>query len=329
MTQQPQTPQDLLGKTAVVTGSTDGIGLATAEALLARGANVMFNGLFFDKKDGATAEQQRTEFNQEIALMLSKYPGRKARLFEANVTDPEAVENLMTATAELGDGKIDILVNNAGIQRVFPVDKMSPKDFSDVIDTNLKGAFYATHYAAKYMKIAHERDKKSFPSIINIGSVHSHVGSPGRAAYCAAKAGVLNLTRSAAADLAEYGIRVNEVDPAFVKTALAMAPVEAEAKKIQERTGLDEEAAMEQALNWRLQLQNNQWIEMDTLTGTVCDIASGTLKVRTGGEVLLDNGYVEKAKKAGYMAFFEKAAEFVVKKLNGFIGLDQAPARAA
>lgn len=305
MTQQPQTPQDLLGKTAVVTGSTDGIGLATAEALLARGANVMFNGLFFDSMtaDGKTIpDPKRAAFEEKLKALQAQYPKQNMAFKEANVTQPHEVNALMDKAAELGDGKIDILVNNAGIQIPKAIGEITPQEYKKLIDINLNGAFNCMHYALPYL------EQGQNPSIINIGSVHAHVASPGRAAYCSAKFGLDALTRVAAVDLAPKGIRVNMVSPAFVKTDLAMMQIKDRMEKLGE--------TQEQAEAWRLQLQDGKWIEMETLTRTIGDIASGTKGHETGKAVLLDNGYVKRANLTGGVAYFNKAIQQAVNVVN-------------
>ncbi|MBN8543394.1 MAG: SDR family oxidoreductase [Alphaproteobacteria bacterium] len=307
--------QDLVGKTALVTGSTSGIGLAIAQEMLARGANVMFTGKFMHK-DPAEVEKQRAEFTATLDAIKASYPNRAIGFQESEAGDYNSNVALVKATAALGGGKIDILVNNAGVQVPVPVDQVEPERWKNLIDVNLNGAFYATHAAVPFMKAA------GGGNIINVTSVHAHVVSPGRAAYCASKFGLRALTETAAIDLAPHNIAVNTVSPAFVKTPLA---------QIQIDQMVAQGKTLEEAEAWRLQLQDGKWIPIEELASKTADIAARKSGLKTGADLLLDNGYVEKARgqtkalSSTGIAFFDKATRAAMETFNRVIGTGDLP----
>jgi NAD(P)-dependent dehydrogenase (short-subunit alcohol dehydrogenase family) len=181
----------LAGRVAVVSGAARGIGDAIAERLIADGARVF-------SLDKAGAEEPR----KDVAYL------------EADVTDPVSVAQAFKAI-DARAGQIDILVNNAGIQRVGLVGKISFADFSAVVSTHLNGFFLCASEAVPRMAA---RGKGG--AIVSIASTAAFVGLPGRGAYCAAKAGILGLTRALALEVASVGIRVNAVAPGFTRTKL-------------------------------------------------------------------------------------------------------------
>ena len=190
----------LEGKTAIVTGASGGIGKAIAIALAKEGASVAvhFHG------------------NEEKALLVKKEieeAGGKAEVFRANVADFEECNALVKAAAKTF-GSIDILVNNAGITKDGLLMAMSEADFDDVIDTNLKGCFQMIRFASRRMM------KQRYGRIINVSSVSGVAGNAGQANYCASKAGMIGLTKSAAKELASRGITVNAVAPGFIETEM-------------------------------------------------------------------------------------------------------------
>ena len=308
----PEQIQDLQGKTALVTGSTSGIGRGIAEEFLARGANVMFTGVFFDHPQ-KTADQQRQEFAAALEEYRGTYPGRTIGFQEADVGNMEAVSPLVAAAARLGHGELHVLVNNAGMQIPKPVGEISPEEWKRLMDVNLNGAFYAMTAAVPYMK------KAGGGNIINITSVHAHVVSPGRAAYCASKFGLRALTEAAAIDLAPYHIAVNTVSPAFVKTPLAEIQIIDRMKKLGE--------SREDAEAWRLQLQDGKWIEIADLAARTADICARALVIPTGGDLLMDYGYVALAREHSKslsttgIAFFDKASREAMEEFNAVRGI--------
>lgn len=308
----PENLQDLKGKTALVTGSTSGIGRAVAEEFLARGANVMFTGVFFDNAE-KTAATQRQEFAEYLSSFAARYPGQNTGFHEADVGDAEAVHQLVAAAASLGFGRLHILVNNAGMQIPKPVGEISPEEWKRLMDVNLNGAFYAMNAAVPYMKNA------GGGHIINITSVHAHVVSPGRAAYCASKFGLRALTEAAAIDLAPHHIAVNTVSPAFVKTPLAEIQIIDRMKKLGE--------SREDAEAWRLQLQDGKWIEIADLAARTADICARALVIPTGSDLLMDYGYVAHAREDSKtlsttgIAFFDRASREAMEEFNAVRGI--------
>jgi 3-hydroxybutyrate dehydrogenase len=197
-------------KSVVVTGSTSGIGLAIARAFAAEGANVTLNG-FGDPK---AVEQERSELEESF--------GVKAAYSSADVTKPVEIADMITG-AEQTFGAIDVLVNNAGIQYVANVEDFPAEKWDAVIATNLSAAFHTCHCAVPGMK------RRGWGRIINVASAHGLVASPGKAAYVAAKHGVVGLTKVVAIETAEDGITCNAICPGWVMTPLVAQQVEARA----------------------------------------------------------------------------------------------------
>ncbi|MGF1550124.1 MAG: 3-hydroxybutyrate dehydrogenase [Sphingomonadaceae bacterium] len=191
----------LKGKSALVTGSTSGIGLAIARALAAEGAAVMLNGF----GDEAEIEKERQA--------LAEASGAEARYHGADLARPEQIETLIRETAGTLGGP-DILVNNAGMQHVAPVDEFPPEKWDRIIALNLSAAFHAIRLAVPEMK------EKGWGRIVNTASAHSLVASPNKAAYVAAKHGIAGLTKTVALELACAGVTVNAISPAYVWTPL-------------------------------------------------------------------------------------------------------------
>jgi len=191
----------LNGKTALVTGSTSGIGLGIAEALARRGANLVLNG-FGDK---AEIERLRTRLVREH--------GVKAVYDGADLLHAGAIESMMRrAIAEFG--AVDILVNNAGIQHVAPVDEFPPEKWDAILAINLSAAFHTTRLALPAMK------RKGWGRIVNVASAHALVASPYKSAYVAAKHGIAGFTKAVALEAAEAGVTVNAICPGYVWTPL-------------------------------------------------------------------------------------------------------------
>ena len=189
------------GKTALVTGSTSGIGLGIATRLAAGGANVVLNGLG-DAKD---IEQLRRELSGKSRVSV---------LYDAaDMSKPDAIAAMMKdAIAEFD--AIDIVVNNAGIQHVAPVDDFPVARWDAILAVNLSAAFHTVRAALPAMK------EKGWGRIVNIASAHALVASPFKSAYVAAKHGIAGFTKTVALEVAERGITVNAVCPGYVLTPL-------------------------------------------------------------------------------------------------------------
>jgi 3-hydroxybutyrate dehydrogenase len=207
-----------IGKTALVTGSTSGIGLGIARTLAAQGANVVLNGF------GEAAEIER------LRAELSEAHDVQVRHDGADMSRPEDVERMMArALAEFG--AIDLLVNNAGIQHVAPVEDFAPERWYAILAVNLSAVFHTTRLAVPAMR------RKGWGRIVNIASAHALVASKYKSAYVAAKHGVAGFTKTVALELAEAGITVNAVCPGYVLTPLVerQIPDTARARGISEQ----------------------------------------------------------------------------------------------
>lgn len=191
----------LKGKTALVTGSTSGIGLAYAKALAAEGANVVING--FGDADAIEAERKGLE---EISGAKALYSGH-------DLTKVDQIEAMMAEAAAAFVG-VDILINNAGMQFVSPVEDFPVDKWDLIIALNLTSAFHTTRIAAPYMK------EKKWGRIIQTASAHSLIASPFKSAYVAAKHGLAGFTKTVALELATFGITANCISPGYVWTPL-------------------------------------------------------------------------------------------------------------
>jgi 3-hydroxybutyrate dehydrogenase len=209
----------LKGKTALVTGSTSGIGLGIARALAAQGANIVVNG-FGDA--GTIAEVERELQGHDVATM---YHG-------ADMSKPSQIEDMVRA-AESRFGRIDVLVNNAGIQHTAPIEAFPPERWDTVIAVNLSSAFHTIRMALPKMKRA------SWGRIVNVASVHGLVASVEKVAYVAAKHGIVGLTKVVALETATTGVTCNAICPGWVLTPLVQKQIDARAG----RDGLDDDAA--------------------------------------------------------------------------------------
>lgn len=189
------------GKTALVTGSTRGIGFEIARAFAARGANVVLNGA----SDAAAVEAARVALAQDHKAAVMGW--------RADVSDPGAVEE-MIAAATRRFGAVDILVANAGVQHVSPIENFPLEAWSRVLATNLSSAFYAMRAVLPQMKA------RQWGRIVTIASAHATVASPYKSAYVAAKHGLAGLTKAAALETARDGITVNAIAPGYVWTEL-------------------------------------------------------------------------------------------------------------
>jgi 3-hydroxybutyrate dehydrogenase len=190
----------LAGRSAIITGSTSGIGLGIARALAGAGSNVMLNGLM-----APGIQEIRQGIEQDFGVLAAFSP--------ANMSKPEQI-SAMFDDASARFGQIDVLVNNAGIQHVEAIETFPPDKWDMIIAINLSAAFHAIRNAVPGMK------QRGWGRIINIASAHALVASPFKSAYVAAKHGIVGLTKTVALETAEYGITANAICPGYVLTPL-------------------------------------------------------------------------------------------------------------
>ncbi|HEY1311428.1 MAG TPA: 3-hydroxybutyrate dehydrogenase, partial [Pseudolabrys sp.] len=201
----------LKGKTALVTGSTSGIGLATARALAQAGCNMMLNG-FGDK---AAIEKERSGLEKEFGIRALYSPADMSKPAEISAMIVETEKNL---------GSLDVLVNNAGIQHVANIEDFPIEKWDAVIAINLSSSFHTIRAALPGMK------KRKWGRIINIASAHGLVASPQKVAYVAAKHGIVGMTKVVAIETANAGITCNAICPGWVLTPLVQKQIDDRAK---------------------------------------------------------------------------------------------------
>jgi 3-hydroxybutyrate dehydrogenase len=210
----------LSGKTALVTGSTSGIGLGMARALGEQGANLIFNGF----GDAQQIEKLYTDIGQECGVQTAYH--------NADMSKPDEIAAMMVFAAEKLGG-VDILVNNAGIQHVANIEDFPPARWDAIIAINLTSAFHTTRLALPVMK------QKNWGRIINVASVHGLVGSAQKSAYVAAKHGLVGFTKVTALETAQTRITCNAICPGWVLTPLVQKQIDERAT----REGISIEAA--------------------------------------------------------------------------------------
>jgi 3-hydroxybutyrate dehydrogenase len=256
----------LKDRTALVTGSTSGIGLAYARALAAEGANVVINGF----GDADAIEKERAGIETEFKV--------KARYSAANMMKPDEIA-AMVAEAEKEFGTIDILVNNAGIQHVAPVDEFPLEKWDQIIAINLSSAFHATRAALPKMK------EKGWGRIINTASAHAFVASPFKSAYVAAKHGIAGFTKTVALEVATRGITVNAIAPGYVWTPL----VEKQIPDTMKARNLTKEQVINDVL---LQAQpTKQFVTVDQVAALAVFLCTDAAKSITGTTLPMDGGW--------------------------------------
>ena len=215
----------LKDKTALVTGSTSGIGLGIAKALAAQGSNIVLNG-FGDAKE---IEALQAGIAQEYGVTTAYHPADMSKSVE--------IESMMRFAAEKF-GAVDILVNNAGIQHVANIEDFPIEKWDAIIAINLTSAFHTTRLALPSMKA------KNWGRILNVASVHGLVGSAQKSAYVAAKHGIVGFTKVTALETAHSGVTCNAICPGWVLTPLVQKQVDARA----EQAGISNEAAKKSLL---------------------------------------------------------------------------------
>jgi 3-hydroxybutyrate dehydrogenase len=254
------------GKSAVVTGSTSGIGLAIAKALAEAGANVTING--FGDKTAIEAERAGIE----------KTFGVKASYAPADMTKPAEIAD-MIRTAEKTYGSVDILVNNAGIQHVAPIEEFPIEKWNQIIAINLSAAFHTIRAAVPGMKA------RKWGRIINTASAHSLVASPFKAAYVTAKHGLAGLTKTVALEVATLGITANCISPGYVWTPL----VEKQIPDTMKARGLTEEQVKQDVL---LAAQpTKQFVTVEQVAALALYLCSDAAAQITGANLSIDGGW--------------------------------------
>jgi 3-hydroxybutyrate dehydrogenase len=256
----------LKGQTAVVTGSTSGIGLGMAEALAAAGADVMVNGF------GDAAEIERTR------ARLAETHGVKVAYSGADMSKPAEIR-AMIADAEEALGPVDILVNNAGIQHVAPVEDFPEDRWDAIIAINMSSNFHAIKAALPGMK------RRGHGRIVNLASAHGLVASPFKAAYVAAKHGVVGLTKTVALEVAETGITCNAICPGFVKTPLVEGQIADQAKV----HGMGEDQVVREVI--LASQPSKRFVEISDVAAMCVFLCSPAALGITGTAISIDGGW--------------------------------------
>lgn len=256
----------LKGKTALVTGSTSGIGKAIATRLASEGANVMLNG-FGDAKE-IEALRAGLERDHKVKVVFSG----------ADLTKTEAIEGMM-ADAAKAFGGVDILVNNAGIQHVAPIDEFPVAKWDLIIALNLTSAFHTTRLALPFMK------SRKWGRILNMGSAHAKVASPFKSAYVTAKHGLAGFTKTTALEGATSGVRANLICPGYVFTPLVEGQIADTAKA----RGLTEEQVKNDVL---LAAQpTKEFVTVEQIAGVAAFLCSPAADSINGAEISVDGGW--------------------------------------
>lgn len=255
----------LKGRTALITGSTSGIGLGMAKGLAAQGANIVINGL------GDASEIENVRKEVEALGVRCVYDG-------ADMTKPQQI-TAMVEKAIKDFGKIDILVNNAGLQHVSPIEEFPPEKWDAMIAIILSSAFHTTRAAVPVMK------KNKWGRIINLASAHALVASPFKSAYVAAKHGLLGFTKTMGVELAQSGITCNAICPGYVHTKLVDNQIAATAKA----RGMSEEEVVNNVLlaaQW-----TKKFVTVEQIADFAVFLCSDAAANITGAALPIDGGW--------------------------------------
>ncbi|WP_414901279.1 3-hydroxybutyrate dehydrogenase [Sphingomonas flavalba] len=256
----------LKGKSALITGSTSGIGLAYAKALAAEGAAVIINGF----GDAGEIEKERAA--------LAETSGAEALYSPADMTRPDEIAGLVRLAADKFGGP-DIVISNAGIQHVAPVEEFPVEKWDAIIAINLTSTFHLMHAAVPLMKA------KKWGRIISTASAHSLVASPNKSAYVAAKHGIAGLTKTVALETATHGITVNCISPGYVWTPL----VEKQIPDTMKARGLTREQVMHDVL---LEAQpTKEFVTVDQVAALALFLCRDEAKSITGANLSVDGGW--------------------------------------
>ena len=257
---------ELKGRVALVTGSTSGIGLGIARALAASGADLVMNGF---------GEPARIE---ALQAELATHGGRVLH-DGADLSRGEAVRAMVARTAQ-AFGRVDILVNNAGIQHTAPIEAFPPDRWDAVIALNLSAVFHATAASIPLMRAG------GWGRIINVASAHGLVASANKAAYVAAKHGVVGLTKVTAIELANTGITCNAICPGWVLTPLVQQQLDARAAE----SGRDIETVRHELLTEKQPMA--QFTTPEAIGGLALFLCSQAARTITGAPLSIDGGWV-------------------------------------
>ncbi len=255
-------------KSAIVTGSTSGIGLGIARALAEQGADVMLNGF---------GNAQEIEFTR---AELQRQFGVKVRYSNADMSQPAQIR-AMAEMARTEFGKVDIIVNNAGIQHVAPVDTFPEEKWDAVLAINLSSAFHLIKAVIPEMKA------RRFGRIINIASAHGLTASPFKAAYVAAKHGLIGLSKVVALEVAEHGVTCNTICPGYVKTPLVDKQIadQAKAHGISEADVVRDVMLVHQA--------RKEFVRVEELAALAVFLSSDAGASMTAGAIAMDGGWTQ------------------------------------
>jgi 3-hydroxybutyrate dehydrogenase len=254
------------GKSAVITGSTSGIGLAIARAFAGGGMNVMLNG--FGEPDEIEAIRAGIEQECGVKVLHSK----------ADMTRPDEIAQ-MVENATRAFGQVDVLVNNAGIQHVEAIETFPPEKWDAIIAINLTAVFHGTRAVLGGMK------QRGWGRIINMASVHGLVASPYKSAYNAAKHGVVGLTKTVALEAAEFGVTVNAICPGYVLTPL----VERQIPEVAQMRGMTEDDVVS---NVMLAVQpTRQFVTVEQVSALAVFLCSDAAASITGTSLPVDGGW--------------------------------------
>jgi 3-hydroxybutyrate dehydrogenase len=257
----------LKGKTALVTGSTSGIGLATARAFAQAGANIMLNGF----GDAGTIEKERAGLEKDFGI--------KARYSGADMSKPAEI-SAMIATTEKEFGALDILINNAGIQFVANIEDFPVDRWDAVIAINLSSAFHTIRAALPGMK------KRQWGRIINIASAHGLVASAQKVAYVAAKHGIVGMTKVVAIETANAGVTCNAICPGWVLTPLVQKQIADRAKA----TNMPVKEAELELLSEKQPM--HQFTKPESIGALAVFLSSDAAATITGSAYSIDGGWV-------------------------------------
>jgi 3-hydroxybutyrate dehydrogenase len=258
--------RQLSPRTAIVTGSTSGIGLAVAGQFALEGCNVVVNSFSDTPADRAIAEE------------LSRNHAVKAIYLQADMSDPDECRALV-ATAVEAFGSVDILVNNAGVQHVAPVEEFPIAKWNQIIAINLSSAFHTSAAAIPFMKAAGRG------RIVNIASAHGLVASAYKSAYVAAKHGIMGLTKTIALEVAQDGLTCNAVCPGYVLTPL----VEAQIPDQMRAHGMERETVIREVMLERQ--PTKQFVTVEQVAAAVSFLCSEAATQINGTHLSVDGGW--------------------------------------